>query len=618
MLFPYDQYRIGQREFIERVYDSISKKKGLIVHAPTGLGKSISVIAPILTYILENKDKNLCLWFLTPRHSQHKIVVDTLKEIKERFNVDFEIIDLIGKRWMCMHGNLGNMKNNEFNEYCKSLILNDQCIFYSEIKKNNKISIKAKELLGKLKGKILDVEQFKEYCSDSGLCSFEMACLKRVNIVVADYYHLLSEDIRDALFTRMEQDLSRCIIVFDEAHNLADRARGLLSQELNSYFFDLCINELEANEDSVKGHILREIKDSFDDFVRNKLSLEVSEIVVKREDFIKLITDVIGYDQLVDDLIDFSKRLLEEGRDSYCNSFIEFLTFWKIEEEEGFIRLIKRNFENSKVYNSLVYRCLDPSFVLKPIGEGCYSFVAMSGTLKPGEMYRDLWAVDAQILEFENPFPKENRLNIIVPSVSTKFTQRNGEMYNKLSGVIAGIVNKVPGNSAVFFPSYYLLEKIYDEAIDLIEGKSVFCEVQGMNKREKEELLNTFKGASSLGGVLFGVSSGSMGEGVDYIGDYLKCVIIVGLPLAKPDLEIRKLIDYYDFKYGRGWDYGYSLPAVIKIMQNAGRCIRSEKDRGVILYLDERYLWDSYRRCFNEEFKISKNPFALIKEFFNK
>lgn len=618
MLFPYDTFRSGQKEFMDKVYNSVKEKKSLIVHAPTGLGKSVSVISPILTYILENKDKRLCLWFLTPRHSQHKIVVNTLREIKEKFKVDFEIIDLIGKRWMCMHGNVGNMKNGEFNEYCRSLILNDQCMFYNDVKQNNKPTVKAKGLLGKLAGKVLDVEQFKEYCHDAGLCSFEMACLKgqKVDVVIADYYHLLSEDIRDALFTRMEQDLSKCIIVFDEAHNLADRARGLLSQELNGYFLDLCINELESNGDSAKGHILREIKDSFEDFVKDKLSLDVSEVIIKREDFVKLVIDICDYDPLIDDLTEFSQMLLEEGKTSNCSDFVEFLTFWKMEEEEGFIRLVKRTFENSRVYNSIMYKCLDPSFVLKQIGEVCYSMIAMSGTLKPGEMYRDLWGIKAEVLEFQNPFPKENKLSIIVPTVSTKFTQRSEEMYNKISGVIAGIVNKVPGNCAVFFPSYMMLEKIYDDVLDLIEGKSVFCEVQGMNKSDREDVLERFKRNCDNGGVLLGVSSGSMGEGVDFIGDYLKCVVIVGLPLARPDLETKKLIDYYDFKYGKGWDYGYSLPAVIKIMQNAGRCIRSETDRGVVLYLDERYLWESYRKCFSEDFKVSKNPFVLVEDFF--
>ncbi|MBS3159524.1 ATP-dependent DNA helicase [Candidatus Woesearchaeota archaeon] len=619
MFFPYDTYRKGQMEFVDRVYAALVNKKNLIVHAPTGLGKSVSIIAPTLTYMLENKDKKLCLWFLTPKHSQHEIIIETLKLIKNKFKINFDVVDLIGKKWMCMQGNVLNMKNFEFNEYCMGLVKNDQCMFYNNIKRNNKISVDARVLLGRLYGNILDVEQFKEFCGDANLCSFEMACLKGkgVQIIIGDYYHILSKDIRDAIFARMDQNLSKCIVVFDEAHNLAERARGLLSQELNLFLLNSCISELEFNGDLGKGNILREIKDNFELFVRDRLSLENNEVIVKMEDFFELVNNIVDYDQLVVDLEEFGRVMIEEGKNTYCLELREFLVFWRLQIEEGFIRLIKRNFDsNGKVYYSLEYKCLDPSFILKDIYETAHNVIAMSGTLKPGAMYMDLWGVKADILEFENPFPKENKLSIIVPSVSTKFTKRDDGMYNKIAGIVAGIVNKVPGNCAVFFPSYNILEKIYDYLFDLIDKKTIFCEVQGMHKAEKQELLERFKANNNPGSILLGVSSGSLGEGVDYIGDYLKCVIIVGLPLAKPNLETRKLIDYYDFKYGKGWDYGYSLPAVIKTMQNAGRCIRSENDRGVVIYLDERYVWPIYKKCFNEDILVNNNPFQLIDDFF--
>jgi len=116
-----------------------------------------------------------------------------------------------------------------------------------------------------------------------------------------------------------------------------------------------------------------------------------------------------------------------------------------------------------------------------------------------------------------------------------------------------------------------------------------------------------------------GIATGSFGEGIDLMGDFLKAVIVIGLPLEKPNLETRELIDYYDKKFGKGWDYGYILPAITKALQNAGRCIRSETDKGVIIFLDERYAWPNYRRCFpvDMDFRITKQYEALIKEFYS-
>ena len=133
-------------------------------------------------------------------------------------------------------------------------------------------------------------------------------------------------------------------------------------------------------------------------------------------------------------------------------------------------------------------------------------------------------------------------------------------------------------------------------------------------------MLENYKGYKEQGAVLLGVSSGSFSEGIDLPGDYLKSVIVVGLPLAKPDLETKQLIEYYDMRFGKGWDYGYVYPAMIRTIQNAGRCIRSKEDKGVIIFLDERYRLQNYFKCFPKDWqmKITRMPIALIEEFFEE
>ncbi|MBU0536152.1 MAG: hypothetical protein KKE20_04250 [Nanoarchaeota archaeon] len=206
---------------------------------------------------------------------------------------------------------------------------------------------------------------------------------------------------------------------------------------------------------------------------------------------------------------------------------------------------------------------------------------------------------------------------MIIPETTTKFNQRNEQQFQRIAKIISEIVNLVPGNSAIFFPSYGLRDQVYKYFYDLCE-KTTFKEQPGMTKEEKTDFLERFKGYQKTGAVLLGASTGSFGEGVDLPGDLLKAVIVVGLPLEHPDLETKELIKYFDKKFGKGWDYGYIFPALNRCLQNAGRCIRSETDKGVVVFLDERYVWPMYKRCFNQEedIKVSRHYKELVEEFF--
>ena len=192
-------------------------------------------------------------------------------------------------------------------------------------------------------------------------------------------------------------------------------------------------------------------------------------------------------------------------------------------------------------------------------------------------------------------------------------------MWETIAKKSADITNTIPGNSIIFFPSYYVLEQVYDFFRDK-STKTMFIEDSELSKEQRGDLLERFKEYKDRGAILLAVAGGSFAEGVDLPGDLLKCVIVVGLPLAKPDLETQELINYYDKRFARGWDYGYTIPALIKTLQSAGRCIRSETDRGVVIFMDERYVWQNYKKCFSPDMniRIEKNPLTLIQKFFEQ
>jgi DNA excision repair protein ERCC-2 len=247
------------------------------------------------------------------------------------------------------------------------------------------------------------------------------------------------------------------------------------------------------------------------------------------------------------------------------------------------------------------------------------SVILMSGTLTPTSMYRELMGFREENtveMTLKSPFPEKNKLSIIIPKTSTKFTERSEYQYKEMATIVSKLVNVIPGNSAVFFPSFRMRDDVYNYMKDC--EKTVFLEKQGLTKQEKEELLENFKSYKNVGAVLLGVTTGSFGEGIDLPGDFLKGVVIVGLPLQRPDLETKALIDYYDQKFKKGWDYGYVFPAFNRTLQSAGRCIRSETDRGVIVFLDERYAWPNYMRCFPPSWNLKTTILyeSLIKAFF--
>lgn len=220
--------------------------------------------------------------------------------------------------------------------------------------------------------------------------------------------------------------------------------------------------------------------------------------------------------------------------------------------------------------------------------------------------------------EYKSPFPKENRLNLLVDGTTTKYTSRNDAQFAKIAAEIDRIVSKVPGNTIAFFPSFELLFSI---SAMLKTGRKVLRQEREMSQDEKTKLVNEFKLLGSrFGGLLLAVSGGSIAEGLDFPGDYLSCAVIVGVPFAKMNIYSNALINYYEQKFRKGWDYAYNAPAIGKAMQAAGRVIRTETDRGVCIFLDERFSDEKYKRFLPKDFVAirTKDAAKEVEGFFGK
>lgn len=615
ILFPHDKVRDIQDTVVSDVCNSLKDKKHMVIHAPTGIGKTASVLAPALSFAI---DKELTVFFLTSRQTQHYIAVETLKSIRKRHNAEFGVADIIGKKWMCMQ-EVDALPFGDFIEYCKKLRDENQCEFYLNTRKaSRRPSLEAENNLNELKALgPLHVGEVFGHCRKPKLCPYEMVSMlaKDAKVIIADYNSIFNTAIRDGLFGRADKKLENAIIIVDEGHNLPARARELLTFKISTFILDRAIKEASKFELFNVLSILNNLKNALNDLSAG-LDFNNEEKLVRKYEFADRVNEKMKYEDAIVQLSFAADLIREKQKQSYISSIAKFMEAWQ-NPDRGFARILSKDFKNQNLI--LNYRCLDPSLVTRDAIGRSYATIIMSGTLTPTNMYRDILGFPENTLErvYGNPFPKENRLCLIVPETTTKFTRRGNEEYMKIAEACNKIVGKIPGNAALFFPSYELRDKVYKEFYNLCRKKMII-EKQHLSKEEKESMLEEFKAHKDNGAVLLAVSTGNFGEGIDLPGDFLKGVVIVGLPLEKPDLETKELIDYYEEKFGAGVDYGYIFPAITKCLQNAGRCIRTETDRGVIVFLDERFAWDNYFKCLpsNMDFKITKMYEERIGRFF--
>ncbi|MDD5182030.1 MAG: ATP-dependent DNA helicase [Candidatus Nanoarchaeia archaeon] len=619
-LFPFDNMRPVQKQMISDITQAINDGKHIIAHAPTGLGKTAAALSPALAYAIEN-GKNIL--FLTPKHTQHHNVVETLRKIKEKYKINVNVVDFIGKVWMCLVPGVQSLTSGDFAEFCREMKKEERCVFYNKVRKTTNLTKDAEKLVKALTAESpLNVEDVCSVCGKCEMCPYEIACElgKGAKVIIADYYHIFHPSVRKSFLNKTNKELDDCIIIVDEAQNLPERIREVLSSTVSTFSVDRAVAEARKFEYLEIANQLTEIHNILIDLSEQRFD-EKKETTITREDFQKRVVDATGIDfeTLAGEFLVAGEKIRTENKKSFVGSIGNFMQFW-VEEGDGYVRILREKYWKDKRIIQLNFRCLDPAKASKEVFDSCHSAILMSGTLTPTRMYRDLLGMEEKRTvchEYENPFPKANKLSIIVPDTTTKYTRRNEAEFEKIAKWCGDVVNAVPGNVAVFFPSYWLRDQVLKK-FERLSSKSIFLERQGLSKKERLDMLNEFKSFSNTGAVFLGAAAGSFSEGIDLPGKFLNAVVVVGVPLESPDLETQSLIEYYEKLFGAGWDYGYIFPAMNKVVQACGRTIRSESDRGVIVLIDERFTWKNYFKCLPLDWKVvvTKEPVKRIVDFF--
>ena len=585
-LFRFDRPREHQAQMISDIYAAMQQGRSILVNAPTGIGKTDAALSAAMTYALDN---DLDVFFLTPKISQHAIAVEALRGISSKFGGSFSFIDLVGKANLCTNEAANMLPSESFYPTCEKLINGKKCAFYTKFKGLDELpqSLISSASMGH--------HQFFREAFSEGLCGYYSAirAARKSRIIVADYAHMLNPYTRSVFLKSISHSLSNSIVIWDEAHNIVNLASDYLSSSITYSVIERAQKELEEIGSSIDvsyiGFVMKAVS-------QRKLA-NVTEAFIERTDFPKELEDEA--ESLTDSLEKRGMEYLEKSaaKRSSLVHLSRFLRTWSGYDETA-TRIISRHGPSIRIS----IKSLFPKKSLEVLREP-YANVFMSATMAPISMYSDMFMLDGAVSKnYESPFPKANRIAFIDGSITTKYESRSVDEYKRIAERIEEFRRHIPGNIAVFFPSFKVLEgtaRHLSMARRIVQGENMSSAATG-------ELLERF--AASHDTALLAVMGGSLSEGVDYRDNLIKGIVIVGIPLSMPDLETRARIAVFEKQFGsKGFEYAYITPAIIRAIQAAGRAVRNETDRAVILFLDKRYTWRGYSNLIEGSIGISKS-----------
>lgn len=581
--FPFS-YRPGQKDLVKGVYQTITRQKKLYIEAPTGVGKTISTMFPAIKTMEEEKTEKI--FYLTAKTITRTVAQNTVQLLTKR-GLKLKAVTITAKEKICPNETI--VCNKEDCQRANGHFDRVNDAMYDLLVHENEIS---RELL-------------ESYATKHMVCPFEMALDISLwsDFIICDYNYVFDPNVYLRRFFLQEKKQNYVFLV-DEAHNLVERAREMYSETIVKEEF-LRIKKI-MKEKSKK--IERKLEQCNQDLLKKKRNCETYCMVHDIEEFILHVL------RLLNDFDEYLKEVKEfEGKDEVMEFYFNLRHFINIYELVDEKYVMYCDYTEAGEFR-LTLKCMDPSTNLLRCLEKGRSAIFFSATLLPIQYYKEQLAGTKDDYEMyaKSPFQQENRLLMVGDDVSTKYTRRNAWEYKKIAEYIEAFIKSQTGNYLVFAPSYQMLKDIYQQLEFLLEGSlevELFQQKSQMSELEKEEFLNHFQPDSIQTKVGFCVMGGIFGEGIDLTGNRLIGAVIVGtgLPMVCTERELYR--QFFEEKKGMGFDYAYLYPGMNKVLQSAGRVIRTATDKGAILLLDERFLQSSYQRLFPREWF----PYKVVK-----
>ncbi len=606
--FPFP-YREGQKELVTYVYQTIYHKRKLFLEAPTGVGKTISTVFPAIKAMERGMGDKL--FYLTAKTITRTVADQTFQLLRER-GLHFKSVILTAKEKICF------MEQSECNpEYCP----------YAK-GHFDRVNAAMYDLL--LHEESFSREIIERYAHKHQVCPFEF-CLDMslyADAVIGDYNYLFDPHVYLKRFFA-DGVTGNYVFLIDEAHNLLERGREMYSAILIKEEFLQLRRSLQDWEDDGKKTVLYE-RGFAHRLIKQLEKCNKELLVLKREcEEYRIVESIDDFVQTLIRLQGTMESYLEENeetevavKEELLDLYFKICHFMDIYEriDDKYVKYTQLK-ENGDFLVKLF--CVDPSTNLKECMQRGLSTVLFSATFLPIQYYKGLLGGDEKDYEVyaNSVFDTDKRALLVAQDVTSKYTRRSEEEFYNIAKYIEEIVKKRHGNYMVFCPSYAFLQEVYEMYQENFADEDTECIMQSdfMNEAEREEFLKKFEGNNDLdieNSVGFDISyeedryligfcvlGGIFSEGIDLKNDSLIGVIIVGTGLPQVCYEREILKHYFDDNGGNGFDYAYRYPGMNKVLQAAGRVIRTSEDIGVIALLDERFLQNAYIRLFPREWQ---------------
>ncbi|MFZ5967010.1 MAG: ATP-dependent DNA helicase [Bacillota bacterium] len=572
--FPYPTYRKGQRELAVSVYKTIKEGKRLFAQAPTGIGKTMSALFPAIKAVGEGQTSKI--FYLTAKTITRTVAEEAFEKMKQK-GLLFKTLTLTAKDKICFEK--GSRCSPDECQYAKGHFdrTNDAMddIFTHED------TFTRKEIEG--------------YARKHQICPFEFSLDLSLwaDCVICDYNYVF--DPRVYLKRFFGETTGDYTFLIDEAHNLVDRGRTMFSAELSKK----PILDMKRKMKDEHQKIVKDLNKINSFMVKLRKNCEEQGHFVQKESpselfplLRRLITDAEEW---------LKKNEKSEAHEEFLNLYFEMLTFLRISElyDEQFITYVEKYKEDVKIK----LFCLDPSQLLREAVKRGSAAVFFSATLAPIVYFREILGGDEgdTMLKLPSPFDQRNRCLLVADRISTKFKNRDGS-YEEIAKHIHQVTDQKKGNYLVFFPSYQYMRAVLAIFKEVYPDITIMEQTTDMKEEEREAFLESFQ-ADQEAVLGFAVLGGLFSEGIDLVGERLLGAIIVGVGLPQICLETDLIRAYFEEKKHMGFAYAYTYPGMNKVLQAAGRVIRTEVDRGVILLIDERFTTPGYQKLFPQEWK---------------
>lgn len=573
--FPFP-YREGQRDLVASVYRTILRKKKLFIQAPTGVGKTMATVFPAVRAVGEGLGEKI--FYLTAKTIMRTVAEQAFSLLKER-GLLYKTITLTAKEKIC---------------FCEEAECNPDACPY------------AKGHFDRVNDAVFDLithsgdwsrEVLEEQAKKHMVCPFEMSLdvSNWADAVICDYNYAFDPQAHLKRFFS-ESGKGEYLFLIDEAHNLVERGREMYSASL--YKEDLLeVRKLVKAEDPKLAKGLSECNQQFLELKRecehyqilksvSHIALKLMNVLSKLEDYLEECKDA-----------EKKKRVLD-----FYFAVRSFLNVHDIMDENYVI--FSEMMEDGRFQIKLF--CVNPAVNLQNYLEQGNSTIFFSATLLPVHYYKKLLSVekDDYAVYAHSSFPQENKFLFIGTDVSTRYTRRGESTYQRFARYIAVMAEQKKGNYMAFFPSYRFLEEVHTCFLECVDHEvDSICQVSYMDEEQREEFLEEFEQEREKSLVAFCVMGGIFSEGIDLTDDKLIGAVIAGTGLPQVCTEREILKQYFNAADMDGFDYAYLYPGMNKVLQSAGRVIRTESDRGVILLLDDRFRAMRYREVFPREWQ---------------